>query len=72
MESVVMLIGSALANTLAFTGGSYLFSRLSKDNIDAKTERHDLVTEQLQKAQMEWAQKRQQQINFMNEQLRLE
>ena len=54
-----MLIGGALANALAFTGSSYLFSRLSKDSIDAERKRHDLAIEQLQKAQIEWAHKRQ-------------
>ena len=67
-----MLIGGALANTLAFTGSSYLFLRLSKDSIDKERKRHDLAIEQLQKAQIEWAQKRQQRIDFINEQLRLE
>ena len=57
MASVVMLIGGALANTLAFTSSSYLFQRLSKDNIDAERKRHDLVIEQLQAAQIEWAHK---------------
>ena len=50
-----MLIGGALANALAFTGSSYLFSRLSKDSIDKEKKRHDLAIEQLQKAQVEWA-----------------
>ena len=67
-----MLIGGALANALAFTGSSYLFSRLSKDSIDAERKRHDLAKEQLQKAQIEWAHKRQQRIDFINKQLRLE
>ena len=67
-----MLIRGALANALAFTGSSYLFSRLSKDSIDTKRKRHDLVIEQLQKAQIEWAQSRQQRIDFINKQLRLE
>ena len=66
-----MLIGDALANALAFTRSSYLFSRLSKDSIDAERKRQDLVIEQLQKAQIEWAQKRQQRIDFVNKQLRL-
>ena len=66
-----MLIGGALANALAFTGCSYLFLRLSKDSIDKERRRHDLVIEQLQKAQIEWAQKRQPRINFINKQLRL-
>ena len=52
-----MLIGGALANALAFTGSSYLFSRLSKDSIDKKRKKHDLAIEQLQKAQIQWAQK---------------
>ena len=52
-----MLIGGALANTLAFTGSSYLFHRLSKDSIDRERKRHDLTIEQLEKAQIEWAHK---------------
>ena len=67
-----MLIGGALANALAFTESSYLFSRLSKDSIDTERKRHDLVIEQLQNAQIKWAHKRQQRIDFINKQLRLE
>ena len=67
-----MLIGGALANSLAFTGSSYLFLRLSKDSIDKERKRHDLTIEKLQKAQIEWVQKRQQRIDFINKQLRLE
>ena len=67
-----MLIGDALANALAFTGSSYLFHRLSADNIDAERKRHDLAIEKLQTAQIEWAHKRQQRIDFINNQLRLE
>ena len=60
MASIVMLIGGALANALAFTGSSYLFHTLSADNIDAERKRHDAAIEKLQKAQIEWAHKRQQ------------
>ena len=67
-----MLIGEALANTLAFTGSSYLYLRLSKGCIDAERKRHDAAMEQLQKAQEEWAQKRQVQTDFISKQLRLE
>ena len=67
-----MLIGGALANVLAFTGSSYLFSRLSKDSTDAEKKRHDLATEQLQKAQTQWAQLIQQRVDFINKQIRLE
>ena len=67
-----MLIGGALANALAFTGSSYLFHRLSADNIDAERKRHDAAIEALQKAQIEWIHKHQQRIDFINNQLRLE
>ena len=69
MASIAILIGGALANAPAFTGSSYLFHRLSADNIDAERKRHDLAIEKLQK---EWAHKHQERINFINKQLSLE
>ena len=72
MVSIAMLIRRALANALAFTGSSYLFHRLSADNIDAERKRHDAAIEALQKAQIEWTHKQQQRIGFINNQLRLE
>ena len=66
MASVAMLIGGTLTNALAFTGSSYLFHRLSKNSIDRERKRDDLAIEQLQKAQIEWAHKRQQRIDFIN------
>ena len=59
MVSVAMLIRGTLANALAFTGSSYLFHRLSADNIDAERKRHDAAIEALQKIQKEWTHKRQ-------------
>ena len=67
-----MLIGGTLANALAFTGSSYLFHRLSKDSIDKERKRHDSAIEGLQKAQIELTHKHQQQIDFINNQLRSE
>ena len=67
-----MLIGGALTNALAFTGSSYLFHRLSADNIDAERKRHDTAIEALQKAQIEWTHKCQQRIDFINNQIGLE
>ena len=52
-----MLIRGALANALAFTGSSYLFSRMSKDSIIAEGKRYGAAIEQLQKAQIEWVHK---------------
>ena len=67
-----MLIRGALSNALAFTGSSYLFHELSKDSIDKERKRHDAAIEKLQKAQIEWAHKCQQRIDFINNQLGLE
>ena len=72
MASIAMLSGGALANTLAFTGSSYLFHRLFADNIDAERKRHDAAIEKLQAAQIEWAHNQQQRIYFINNRLRLE
>ena len=72
MASVAMLIGGTIVNALAFTGSSYLFHRLSADNIDAERKRHDEAIEALQATQIEWTRKQQQRINFINNQLRLE
>ena len=72
MASVAMLMGGALANAVAFTGGSYLFHRLSKDSIDAERKRHDAAIEQLQAAQIDWAHKQQQRIDFIYNKIRLE
>ena len=72
MASVAMSTRGALVNALAFTGSSYLFHRLSKDSIYAERKRHDAAIEKLQKAQIEWAHKWQQQIDSNNNQLRLE
>ena len=57
MASIVMLIRRALANSLVFIGSSYLFHRLSADNIDTERKIHDAAIEALQKAQIEWAHK---------------
>ena len=49
-----------------------MFHRLSADNIDTERKRHDAAIEKLQAAQIEWDYKRQQQIDFINNQFRLE
>ena len=69
MASIAMMLGGAMANALAFTGSSYLFSSMSKDRIDKERKRHDKAIEQLQKAQIEWQQKRQKRIDFINKRL---
>ena len=62
----------SISECTSFTGSSYLFHRLSSDKIDAERKRHDAAIETLQKAQIEWTDKHQQRIDFINNQLRLE
>ena len=59
MAGIGFLIGGALVNVLAFTGSNYLFSSLSKKSTDKERKRHDKPIEDLQRAQIEWAKKRQ-------------
>ena len=49
-----------------------MFHKLLKNSIDKERARHDVVIEHLQAAQIKWAHKHQQRINFINNQLRLE
>ena len=66
MASIGFLIGGALVNALAFTGSNYLFSSLSKESIDKERKRHDKAIEDLQRAQIEWAKKRQEWLDYIN------
>ena len=69
MASIGFLIGGALVNALAFTGSNYLFSSLSKESIDKERKRHDKAIEDLQRAQIEWAKKRQERLDYINNQI---
>ena len=69
MASIGFLIGGALVNALAFTGSNYLFSSLSKESIDKERKRHDKAIEDLQRAQIEWAKKRQERLDYINSQI---
>ena len=69
MASIGFLIGGALVNALAFTGSNYLFSRLSRESIDKERKRHDEAIEDLQRAQMEWTKERQEQLDYINNQM---
>ena len=69
MASIGFLIGGALVNALALTGSNYLFSSLSKESIDKEQKRHDEAIEDLQRAQIEWAKKRQELLDYINNQI---
>ena len=69
MASIGFLIGGASVNALAFTGSNYLFSSISKESIDKERERHNKAIEDLQRAQIEWAKKRQERLDYINNQI---
>ena len=45
------------------------FSRLSRDSIDVERKRHDKAIEDLQRAQINWAKKRQERLDYINDQI---
>ena len=69
MASIGFLIGGALINALAFSGSNFLFSRLSKESIDKERKRHDKAIEDLQPAQIEWAKKRQERLDYIHNEI---
>ena len=69
MASIGFLISGAIINALAFTGSNFLFSSLSKESIDKERKRHDKAIEDLQRAQIEWAKKRQERLDYINDQI---
>ena len=69
MASIGFLIGGALVNALAFTGSNYLFSSLSEESIDKERKRHDKAIEDLQQPQIEWAKKRQERLDYINNEI---
>ena len=70
MARIGFLLGGALINALAFTGSKYLFSSLSKESIiDKERKRHDKAIEDLQRAQIEWAKKRQERLDYINNEI---
>ena len=69
MASVGFLIGGALISALAFSGSNFLFSSLSKESLDKEQKRHDKAIEKLQRAQIEWAKRRQEGLDYINRQI---
>ena len=69
MASIGFLIGGALVNALAFTGSNYLFGSLSRESFDKERKRHDKAIEDLQRAQIEWAKKRQERLDCINNEI---
>lgn len=71
MAAIGMMVGGAVVNALAFTGGNYLFSLLGDKSAEAEKERkrHDLAIEELQRAQVKNQHRRQLLLDYLSQQL---
>ena len=72
MAGVAMMVGGAIVNAFAFSGSSFLFSMFGNKQISEERKRHDLAIEQLQRARDQWARKRTERIDYINETLKRE
>ena len=70
--AVGMMIGSAVANAVAFIGGNAIYGLFNKQGASEEVERHNRAMEELQRASTEWSQRRQTRLDYLNEQLRRE
>ena len=66
-SALVMMVGGALTNALAFSGSNFLFSQLSGS---AERKRHDLAIERLQHERDLWNEQRLERIDFINQKLK--
>lgn len=66
-SAVVMMLGGALTNALAFSGSNFLFSQISGA---AERKRHNLAMEKLQHERDIWNEERLKRIDFINERLK--
>ena len=69
MASIGFLIGGALINALDFSGSNFLFSSLSKESIEKEQKRHDKLIEGMQRAQIEWAKRKRERLDYINNQI---
>lgn len=73
MATLGILIGGAIANAVAFTGGQAIYHAVEKGpDPEVERERHDKALEALSKANNEWNHKRQETLDYVNRRLRRE
>ena len=69
MASIGIMIGEAIINALAFSASNFLLSSLSKESIDKERKRHDKAIENMQQAQIEWAKKMKERLDYINNEI---
>ena len=65
MASLLFAISGAVVNTLAYSGTSFVFSRLT-DHGEEERKRHYLALERLQRARDEWNKDQMKGLDFIN------
>lgn len=66
-SALVMMVGGAITNALAFSGSNFLFSQISGA---AERKRHNLAMEKLQHDRDLWNEQRLERIDFINKKLK--
>jgi len=66
MATVAVIVGAAVINAICFTAGNALYDKFGRTDGSAERERHDKAVEDLQKASVEWNQKRLDILDFIN------
>ena len=69
MASIAMMIGGAVVNALAFTGSNFLFSSISKNQVDEERKRHDLALEKLSAAKSRFERERVKYLDYLNDRM---
>lgn len=70
MATIGVIIGAAVANAVAFTGGNAIMHAVEGgSNTAAERERHDKAMEELNKANIAWNEKRQKTLDYLNRRL---
>ena len=70
-SAIIGIVGSAIINALAFTGGGYLFKHFDKNSSLIEQKRHNLSLEKYNKSMEEYREKRQNYMDYINKQLQL-
>jgi hypothetical protein len=64
------MVGAAVVNAVAFTGGNALYDKYGRGDGSEERFRHDKAVEDLQKASSEWNQKRADTLDWINSKTR--
>ncbi len=68
-SAVIGIIGSAIVNAFAFTGGGYLFRHLDKNSSIEEQKRHNLATEKLNEKTVKYNEMKSKYLNYINSEL---